>query len=249
MKIKIKKIMYNLGIGSSVIAIILLIALIAKKADVKMDNYMVIGDTIGDNYHAYDLYTQMDKDTIVTYNTTFTSKNLSTTNMLKIVDENAKKQLDGKSVSIKDVILKSNYICYVVGNSDLSSKIKIDKANRKATFDVDVLNRQINISGNNVYNIVDTMIEYNKYSTILLVGAYMPYIDLETEQIEIIDEIFSGYNETLKQIAIDTNVNFIDISSLSDDEYLHISDYTINRKGSEYISDRIYSCVINKKCN
>ncbi len=231
-----------------IILVFILVVLIAKKTDVTMDNYMILGERIGNNQHENFFMERVDEKVIKTSNSTFTLEHISSGQMLKMLQENVSKKINGEFVQIKDVIQKSNCISLFAGNSDFVDKIKIDPQTKTATYDYDVLNRQVDITVMNICNIVEEIRLYNSYCDIILASAFFPYYDLNQSQYQEIISIFCSLNRSLQEICQETNLYFLDIGLLNNSNYLNENTYTINDEGSQYLGEKIFHCAIDKIC-
>ena len=242
-----KRILSSLSI-LCLFSVVILVVLIAKKTNVTLDNYMIFGEKIGQNEYEDLFMSKVDSKLIRTSDSTFTSNEVESSLFLKMLHDNVSKKIDGKMVCIGDVIKKSNYVSLYVGNVDLLNKIRFDSAMKKATYDLEVLERQIDIISFNIYQIIEEIKIYNEYCNIVVLSNYFPYYDLNAIQLSELKEVFLKLNQSIFDVCQETMVSYTDIALLGTTDYLNETAYTINDKGHQYLSDKIYQCAINKKC-
>lgn len=240
-----KRVMNSLSVLCTVLLVVLIV-LIAKKTDMQLDNYMIFGEKIGNNEYEDVFMKQVDNEKIKTSNSTFTSQVESKT-FLKMLQENVAKKIDNKMVPIQDVIQKSNYISIYIGNNDFIDKIKFDKATKQAKYDLDVLQRQMDITTMNVYHILEEIKNINEYCKIIVLSIYFPYYDLKSPALEELQNFFNVFNDELAQLCMDSKASYLDISLLSSSNFLE-STYTINDAGHQYLGNKIYQCAIEGIC-
>lgn len=241
-----KRVMNSLSV-LCMLLLVVLIVLIAKKTNVQLDNYMIFGEKIGNNEYENVFMKQVDNEKIRTSNSTFTSQVESKT-FLKMLQENVAKKIDNKMVPIQDVIQKSNYISIYIGNTDFIDKIKFDKTTKEANYDLEVLQRQIDMTTLNVYHIIEEIKNINEYCKIIVLSTYFPYYDLESHALEELQNFFNTFNDELEQLCKDSNASYLDISLLGKSNYFLESTYTINDAGHQYLGNKIYQCAIDEIC-
>ena len=241
-----KRVMHSLSV-LCLACIIVLIFMIAKKTSVQLDNYMVFGEKIGNNEYEEVFMSQVDEEKIKTSNSTFTSQ-VESRIFLKMLQENVSKKINGKMIPIQDVIKKSNYISVYVGNIDFIDKIKLNSETKEVTYDLDLLQRQMDITIMNIYHIVEELKSHNEYCKIMVLSSYFPYYDIPFQNASELQQIFNQFNEELKTLCIDSEVTYLDISLLSSTNYFEESTYTINECGLQYIGNILYHCAIVGIC-
>ena len=150
---KYKKKIFNSLSMFCILGIILMITLIINKSNISRNTYMVIGQKLYVKEHMKYMLDSVDNKKITKGDDTFVFNNCSSSNLLKMLQENIKKSSNQKMIAISDVINLSNYITIFLGNNDLTDKIKY--TNQELKYDLDILNRQIEITSLNTYHIID----------------------------------------------------------------------------------------------
>lgn len=241
----IKNKIYRSLIFLCVVLIVVITTMIySKKADPD-DNYMVFGNKIDNNNHEKLLMDLDNNNYFNSSNSTFTSNNINTSTLLRLIENNSKKSIDGKLVKISEVIKSSKCMSLVIGNGDLTDKIDYNRENKELNYDFDLLYRQIEISSANIHSIIDEIHSINNNIDVFVIGAYNPFYDYFGINKDALHTIFNAYNNYIKDICIQTNSNFIDVSLLSSVDYFVNDGYTINGDGSEYLANKIYYSIQN----
>lgn len=219
-----------------------LVGLIINRGQNKNNYFLIVGDKIGNNEYVDSLKNLNNNE--LYYDTTFTSNNLSSTQLLKFVNQNAQKNINGKMVKINDLIKNSQYMCLSVGSNDLNEKIIL--SDNVAEYDMEILYRQIQITSNNVYNIIYDIKDTNPKIQIVILGVYFPYIFLDFSDKKDLETIYENYNNNLKEIANSLNINYLDLTILSNEKYYENN--SLSLEGNECLAKKIYSCIIDSKC-
>lgn len=243
---KYKKKIFNSLSMFCILGIILMITLIINKSNISRNTYMVIGQKLYVKEHMKYMLDSVDNKKITKGDDTFVFNNCSSSNLLKMLQENIKKSSNQKMIAISDVINLSNYITIFLGNNDLTDKIKY--TNQELKYDLDILNRQIEITSLNTYHIIDEIKLKNDEAKIMLVGFYLPYYNASFNKLTELEKVFNNLNDSLKEVCLLSNASFVDISLLENKKYYQENSYEFNQNGIDYLNKKIVSCALENKC-
>lgn len=247
MKFYKKKILNSLSL-LCIFSIVLMVTLIMKKSRIERNTYMVFGEKKYMEEHIQYVLDHANQKLFKQTDDTFVTSNSNSSILLKMLQENVSKKINHKMVPIADVITCSNYISIFLGNSDFTDKIRYNNQEKSLKYDIDILNRQIEITTLNVFHIIEEIQSINAVAKIILVGAYLPYYDSNVNQIYELGNIFSKLNHSLKDVCQETQISFVDISLLENKNYYATNSDEINESGLNYLNQKVYRCAMENIC-
>lgn len=197
-------------------------------------NLLALGDGLANGMTAYDVtgysYNDYIKDKfkesnqLHNYNNVFTQKDLTTAELINMINNNVSKKVNEKTITIQQAIAEANVITLSIGLDELANHSLTDTLTTKVT--------------NNYYDEINKLLkmirEYNR-EKIIVISVYKAY------EINNIREI----NTNLEQISLKNDCDFIDISKLvSNEEYFFDNtSYYLNYKGHKKISTEILKII------
>lgn len=197
-------------------------------------NLLALGDGLANGMTAYDVtgysYNDYIKDKfkeskqLHNYNNVFTQKDLTTAELIKMINDNVSKKVNDETISIQQAIAEANVITLAIGLDELANH------SLNNTLTIKVTNNYFD----DVNKLLKMLREYNR-EKIIVIGIYKAY------EINNIEEI----NTKLKQISIKNDCEFVDISKIVTNEEYYFDDtsYYLNYKGHKSISTEILKII------
>ena len=200
---KLKKIIYIISIITLIFLIVMFSTLIYKNQ--RKDKITLLGNNIELSYETID--------------DTFTSNFMTSTLLLKMIENDASKEKDGKVVKLSNVINQSKEIIINIGQIDLCNFIKEDES---LLYDEIVLIRQSEIILSNINNIFKIVNNKSNNCKITICNIDYPYTIYDEKLINI----FNNINEQINQIVNTYKANLLGLSCFSFNKYNLLKNYS-----------------------
>ncbi len=194
-------------------------------AESKKDTYLGLGDSLaygqlydgksGESYVDFVGEELIKKSLVKKYNKDYAKVGLTSSDLLKMVENNTAILKDNKKYHINDAIKHTKYVTISVGISDIIKLIKLDTFKNTLTYDKEVVDRNLDIMQSNIYSVVEELKQKIDEKNIYLISYYFPYPAYMTALKEEDIAVFNKLNDYIKEVAKDTNTNYVDISSVS----------------------------------
>jgi hypothetical protein len=188
--------------------------------DVKVESFT---DMVGDYL--------INEDKVAEHKSDYVSNNMTSKKLLEMIEGNV---YNNEGLGLVDEIKKSKYVTITLGINDVLNYIKYDSISDKLIYDEEILKEKINVFKHNYYNIVNEIKDINKESHVMLVGTYSIYGD---------NVISNLLNDAIKDVSINYNCHFIDVSDIGDN-YLYTSNKLyLNGMGQEVITNKVIAKI------
>jgi hypothetical protein len=188
--------------------------------DVKVESFT---DMVGDYL--------INEDKVAEHKSDYVSNNMTSKKLLEMIEGNV---YNNKGSGLVDEIKKSKYVTITLGINDVLNYIKYDSISDKLIYDEEILKEKINVFKHNYYNIVNEIKDINKESNVMLVGTYSIYGD---------NVVSNLLNDAIKDVSINYNCHFIDVSDIGDN-YLYTSNKLyLNGMGQEVITNKVIAKI------
>lgn len=126
-------------------------------------------------------------------NDTFTSDFMDSNYLKELLINDASKQIDGKIVKLSNLIKNSKNVYINIGSIDLNTLIEQDNINNKLNYDLQLIERKLEIYFANINIIKEKIIDINKKTNICFISLSYPY-SINDDNIK---EIYEKINEKL----------------------------------------------------
>ena len=188
--------------------------------DVKVESFT---DMVGDYL--------INEDKVAEHKSDYVSNNMTSKKLLEMIEGNV---YNNEGSGLVGEIKKSKYVTITLGINDVLNYIKYDSISDKLIYDEEILKEKINVFKHNYYNIVNEIKDINKESNVMLVGTYSIYGD---------NVVSNLLNDAIKDVSINYNCHFIDVSDIGDN-YLYMSNKLyLNGMGQEVITNKVIAKI------
>lgn len=201
--------------------------------------YLTLGDGLslgtapyGGNDYGYSDYIRdylKESNKLETYVNEFSVANYRTTDLIRDIKDNVKKEVDGKEKTIQNVLIKADLITLSIGFNDLLVSMDFSQ-------DFTLKDFEYRFEGvlNDLSELFDLMRQYCK-EKIIIIGFYDP-----TNNPDLTD-FFTYVNSKVKITAEDYNIIYIDSYNIMKDNDFFPNEKTIfpSKNGYKAISDEI----------
>lgn len=233
------------------IVLIVLIGIVAgfktiKSNEYKSTMYMAIGDSLLIQKPSYGeiVFEGLKDKGIKSYNDIVKRSSLDTSSLLRFIEVKATIINGNTSENISSLIEKAKYITIQVGEVDINSNIRFNKIENKFYYNAEIIERIISNVQENIYNIVNAIHQINEKVDVYVVGYYFPYPSLNENEKAIGLELYGQLNAALRLGAYDSGATFVDISNLSNIDYLpNKENPLLNEEGQKELSNIILSAM------
>lgn len=200
--------------------------------------YLSLGDELSLGYNEFNTsdygYADYVKDylsenkKLEIFVNSFFQKNLRTVDLMEMIEENVKTEINGKTKTIKNALIKADLVTLSIGNNDVVSKLSLYK----------------NYSKKEIYDYLDTFL-VDLENLIKLVKEYCKediiFIGFYNTLDENTDVYFKYLNDKSKKIMEKYDIKYLDIFDKMK-EYKNGSFYP-NKNGYIYIGKQIESIL------
>ena len=229
-----------------IVAIIFIIYLIT--ADRKV-YYLTLGDELsissddkGNKGYSYNLNEYLNnKNKLEIFINDFSKINNRITDVINEINGNIKINHNGKNISIKNALIKTDLLTLSIGMNDIISRINIKNINVSDNYDFlyDDID-EIVADLDNMMNLIRKYCKENIYFT----GLYYPFRNQDQELLNI----FLYANNKFRNISEKYNIKYIDIYNqfLENDNYLSSTNGLYpSYEGHKLIYDQIVIAINN----
>lgn len=143
----------------------------------------------------------LDKKINVEYDDTFTNEFINSNYLLKLIENDASKSVDGKLVKLTSLIKKANIIILNIGEFEINSLID----NNQNNYDVQIIDRTIDIYLNNLNAILNKIEDINDDSLIYVCNITYPLSNYD----DTLSTVYKTLNESINEIVKKNNANIL----------------------------------------
>lgn len=202
--------------------------------------YLNLGDSIalGKNSYkvngkSYDYYIKEyldEQNKLEKFINEFNQDDLRITDLYNMIEDNYKIDINGRSQSIKNALIKADIVTLTVGNDSFYSKLSG------------------NYSLNELYEIIDgykedmekLLLLIKKYckEDIILLGYYNPYNS------QISQQAVHYINNKMRDLATENKIYYLNLEEIITDKLiLNPNDYHMSDRGYQYIGEKIIKII------
>lgn len=139
------------------------------------------------------------------YDDTFTSSFMDSSYLLKMLKNDASKEIENKIVKLSSLIKKSSFIIINIGLVDIESLIEVNEKENLLIFDEELIYQKCEILFSNLRQCIKTTYEYNdKIAVFINKLSYNYYINDEK-----LINIYNDINNSYKNISLENKATFI----------------------------------------
>ena len=139
------------------------------------------------------------------YDDTFTSSFMDSSYLLKMIKNDASKEIDNKIVKLSTLIKKSNFVIINIGLVDIESLININENENKLIYDEEILYQKSEVLISNLKQIIDLIYDYNdKIGLFINKLSYNFYTNDA-----IVINLYKNINNLYEQVAIKKGATLI----------------------------------------
>ena len=139
------------------------------------------------------------------YDDTFTSSFMDSSYLLKMIKNDASKEIDNKIVKLSTLIKKSNFIIISIGLVDIESLININENENKLIYDEEILYQKSEVLISNLKQIIDLIYDYNDKIDLFINKLSYNYYTNDA----IVINLYKNINNLYEQVAIKKGATLI----------------------------------------
>ncbi|WP_262175764.1 GDSL-type esterase/lipase family protein [Saccharococcus sp. Marseille-Q5394] len=187
-------------------------------------SYLALGDSlaagmdhsgkIGDGYADYLADTLEETGLLDSFNKTFAVPGYTTKDVLKDIEENATREVDGKSIRLHDAIANAGLITISAGANDVLAHVKINPKTFAITYDEQALQMEIKQVGMILMKIITAIHTINPDAQLYVMGYYNPYPHLPAEIQPLLAQMLTGVNKAIETAAQLPNVDWVETADV-----------------------------------
>lgn len=192
--------------------------------------YLALGDglalgvnsqgLIGESYADYFGKSLMEAKKIKKYYKDFSRYNMKSSELLKIIERDAIGIIENESYKVSNLIRGSKVITLSIGLQDFITCFTYSSQNKTLSFNQQTIQERLEMVQLNIFQIIEEIKTINETAKIFLLGYYFLYPWIELNQRATAIAMFGEINEYYQEIARDSEVTYIDISAVGDQQYL-----------------------------
>lgn len=193
---------------------------------------------VDDSYNEYIKNYLTEKNLLEKYIDGFIISDYRTTDLINDIENNKKINIDNKSQTIKNALIKADLVTLAIGMNDILYKINTSNLNNNEVYN------HIDEIMNDMEKLFQLLKEYCKEDIIIL-NYYRPTIFLENEAIK---NHFIYANNSLEILANKYKIHYLKIDNIleNNNEFLPNPNKIFpSRSGYEKISDEIIKIIEN----
>lgn len=169
----------------------------------------------------------------INYNCSFTYQNMKSENLLYLINNNAK----NGNKTIVESIRDSSFVFISIGINDILGKIVFNKHENIISYDLDSIELALSIYEQNMYNIIDDVLNINPSIKIYFIKYDNAFKNLSNSE-----KLMSYLNKSMDSLAVLFSLNCIEININEDNIYSDDYYFRLNKYGQE-----MYSKIVVKK--
>ncbi len=187
-------------------------------------SYLALGDSLaagmdhlgemGDGYADYLAGTMEETGLLESFNKTFAAPGYTTKDVLKDIEENATRDVGGKSIRLHDAIANAGLITISAGANDVLAHVKIDPTTFAVMYDEQALQLEIKQVGMNLMKIITAIHTINPEAQVYVMGYYNPYPHLPKEIQPLLAQLLAGVNKAIETAAQLPNVDWVQTADI-----------------------------------
>lgn len=139
------------------------------------------------------------------YDDTFTSSFMDSSYLLKMIKNDASKEIDNKIVKLSTLIKKSNFVIINIGLVDIESLININENENKLIYDEEILYQKSEVLISNLKQIIDLIYDYNDKIDLFINKLSYNYYTNDA----IVINLYKNINNLYEQVAIKKGATLI----------------------------------------
>lgn len=139
------------------------------------------------------------------YDDTFTSSFMDSSYLLKMIKNDASKEIDNKIVKLSTLIKKSNFVIINIGLVDIESLININENENKLIYDEEILYQKSEVLISNLKQIIDLIYDYNDKIGLFINKLSYNYYTNDA----IVINLYKNINKLYEQVAIKKGATLI----------------------------------------
>ena len=139
------------------------------------------------------------------YDDTFTSSFMDSSYLLKMIKNDASKEIDNKIVKLSTLIKKSNFVIINIGLVDIESLININENENKLIYDEEILYQKSEVLISNLKQIIDLIYDYNDKIGLFINKLSYNYYANDA----IVINLYKNINKLYEQVAIKKGATLI----------------------------------------
>lgn len=139
------------------------------------------------------------------YDDTFTSSFMDSAYLLKMIKNDASKEIDNKIVKLSTLIKKSNFVIINIGLVDIESLININENENKLIYDEEILYQKSEVLISNLKQIIDLIYDYNDKIGLFISKLSYNYYTNDA----IVINLYKNINNLYEQVAIKKGATLI----------------------------------------
>lgn len=139
------------------------------------------------------------------YDDTFTSSFMDSSYLLKMIKNDASKEIDNKIVKLSTLIKKSNFVIINIGLVDIESLININENENKLIYDEEILYQKSEVLISNIKQIIDLIYDYNDKIDLFINKLSYNYYTNDA----IVINLYKNINNLYEQVAIKKGATLI----------------------------------------
>ena len=139
------------------------------------------------------------------YDDTFTSSFMDSSYLLKMIKNDASKEIDNKIVKLSTLIKKSNFVIINIGLVDIESLININENENKLIYDEEILYQKSEVLISNLKQIIDLIYDYNDKIGLFINKLRYNYYTNDA----IVINLYKNINNLYEQVAIKKGATLI----------------------------------------
>lgn len=139
------------------------------------------------------------------YDDTFTSSFMDSSYLLKMIKNDASKEIDNKIVKLSTLIKKSNFVIINIGLVDIESLININENENKLIYDEEILYQKSEVLISNLKQIIDLIYDYNDKIGLFINKLSYNYYTNDA----IVINLYKNINNLYEQVAIKKGATLI----------------------------------------
>ena len=227
-------------VGSCAIFFIFLIYLTTLDKKVY---YVALGDFlakgIGDNQYSEEIQQNLEKKgKLEKYVEEFMRDDMRTTDYIKMIEENETRQVEGKTQTLKNALIKADLLTLSIGNNDLLYGLGM--YNNEDIYTKKELEEKVDGVMKDIEKLFELLREYCK-EDIIITGFYQPQNLSEQKR-----KLYLNANRRLERLAKKYKITYVEVDKILDKEgNLDASSMLPTKRGYLELSQKMKDIALN----